>query len=213
DEEHELARFLAFIEDLLAHDHHEITYFAILVLGEFRDRHFEHREDRVRPVEGQHVELTDDRIAQVLRRRLLGTVQKLFAVDDLQRAAFVGAVAELHAFARRAGRNRPVHLGRHRAGGSGLLSNQAEVTDMNRRRWIAEVEDLGHALYPPAFDAGHEISDASVAFPPALMGVLQPFDDLGHMRCGRANHCSRRAAYSWLPADRRSWGTERVRGA
>src|SRR5262249_61674972 len=55
DEEHELAHLLAFIEDLLVHDHYEITYFAILVLGEFRDRHFEHRDNRVRAVEVQHV--------------------------------------------------------------------------------------------------------------------------------------------------------------
>src|SRR5262249_16592251 len=132
DEEHELARFLAFIEDLLVHDHHEITYFAILVLGEFRDRHFEHRENRVRAVEGQHVDLTDNRIAQILRRRFLRTVQKLFAVDDLQHAALVGAVAEIHAIALRAGRDRPMQLGRHRTGGTGLLSNQAERADTTR---------------------------------------------------------------------------------
>src|SRR5262245_44965753 len=110
----------------------KITYFAILVLGEFRDRHFEHRENRVRAVEGQHVDLTDNRIAQILRRRFLRTVQKLFAVDDLQHAALVGAVAEIHAIALRAGRDRPMQLGRHRAGRSGLLPNQAEVADMNR---------------------------------------------------------------------------------
>jgi hypothetical protein len=75
DEEHELARFLAFIEDLLVHDHHEVAYFAILVLGEFRDRHFQHRENRVRAIEGQHIELTDDRITQVLTCRLLRTIQ------------------------------------------------------------------------------------------------------------------------------------------
>src|SRR6516165_8347208 len=59
----------------IVHDHHEITYLAGLVLGEFRDRHFEHRENRVRAVEGQHVELTDNRIAQVLRRRSLGPLR------------------------------------------------------------------------------------------------------------------------------------------
>src|SRR5262249_5849951 len=131
DEEYELARFLAFIENLLVHDHHEVTYFAVFVLGEFRDGHLQHRENRVRAIEGQHVELTDNWIAQVLRRRLLRTVQKLLAVDDLQHTALVGAVAEIHAIALRAGRDRPVQLGRYRAAGAGLLADEAEVADMN----------------------------------------------------------------------------------
>src|SRR5260221_7189185 len=59
DEEHELARFLAFIENLLVHDHHEVPDLAVLVLGEFRDRHLRHRENRVGAIKRQHVEPTD----------------------------------------------------------------------------------------------------------------------------------------------------------
>ena len=105
-EEHELARFLAFIENLLVHDHHEITHLAVLVLGEFGNRHLRHRENRVRAVERHHVEPTHNRIAQVLRRRLLRTVEKLFTIDDLQHAALVGAIAEVDPVALRAGRDR-----------------------------------------------------------------------------------------------------------
>src|SRR5262249_21423265 len=39
-----------------------------------------------------------------------------------------------------------------------------------------------HAPHPPAFDAGHEISDAGIAFPRALMAVFQAFHDLGQQR-------------------------------
>src|SRR5258708_26964097 len=69
DEEHELARFLAFVENLLVHDHHEVTDLAVLVLGEFRNRHVWHRENGVRAVERQQVELTDHRIPQLLVSR------------------------------------------------------------------------------------------------------------------------------------------------
>src|SRR5262249_20557998 len=108
DEEHYLSRLLAFIENLLVHDHQEYEYLAVLVLSIFPDRHVRHREDRVRAVERQHVESTHDRIAQVLWRRLLWAVEKLFAINDLQNAALVGAVAEIDSVALRPGRNRPM---------------------------------------------------------------------------------------------------------
>src|SRR5262249_20184281 len=63
------------------------------------------------------------------------------------------------------------------------------VANIHRLRWIAEVEYLGHAPNPPAGGAGYEVSDASVAFPPALVRVAQSFDDLGHQRAlGRIGH-------------------------
>jgi hypothetical protein len=72
----------------------------------------------------------DLRIAQILRRRLLRPVEQLLAVDDLQDAALVGAVAEIDAVALRPGRDRPVQFGRHRAGRAGLLAGQAEIADL-----------------------------------------------------------------------------------
>ena len=144
---------------------------AVLVLGEFGDRHLQHREGGVGAVPGRHLELADLRIAQVLRRRLLRTVEELLAVDDLEHAALVGAVAEIDAVALRPHRDRAVELGRDRAGGAGLLPGQAEVADMHGMGGIAEVVDLGHALDPPAGDAGDEVGDAGVALPQVLVGV------------------------------------------
>src|SRR3977135_3488121 len=46
----------------------------------------------------------------------LRSVNELCTIADLQEAALVGAVSEIDAVALRAGRDRPVHLGRHRAG-------------------------------------------------------------------------------------------------
>src|SRR5260370_18716685 len=103
EEEDELARFLAFIENLLVHDHHEVPDLAVLVLGEFRDRHLRHRENRVRAVEWQHVEPTNDRVAQVLGHRFLRAAENLFATNDLQNAALVGPVADVDPRALRAG--------------------------------------------------------------------------------------------------------------
>src|SRR5262249_13131181 len=105
--EHELARLLTFIENLLVHGHHEVPDLAVLVFDKFRDRHLRNRKNRVGAIKRQHVEPTDYRIAQVLRRRFLWAVEKLFAINDLQNAALVGAVAEIDPVALRAGRNRP----------------------------------------------------------------------------------------------------------
>ena len=82
-----------------------------------------------------------------------------------------------------------MQLGGHGAGGTGFLADQPEVANMDRLRWIAEVEDLGHAPNPPAGGAGYEVSNTGVAFPPALVRVPQSFDHLGHQRgLGRIGH-------------------------
>src|SRR5262249_57480146 len=93
DEEHYLSHFLAFIENLLIHDHDEVPDLTVLVLGKFRNRHVRHREDRVRAVEWQHVELSHDRIAKVLRRRFLCAVDKLFPLHDLPLPPLLRTVA------------------------------------------------------------------------------------------------------------------------
>ena len=50
-EPHHLPRLGAFVEDRLVDDHHDVAGLAVLVLGEFGDRHVQHRKRRVRAVE------------------------------------------------------------------------------------------------------------------------------------------------------------------
>ena len=163
----------AFVQDRLVDDHDDVAALAVLVLGEFGDRHVQHRKGGVGAVEGRHRQPRDLGIAQIVRRRLLRAVEQLVAIDDLQHAALVGAVAEIDAVALRAGRDRPVQFGRHRAGRARLLAGQAEVADLHGMRGIAEVVDLRHAAGAPVRRARHQIGDAGVAFPPALVRVLQ----------------------------------------
>ena len=70
-------------------------------------------------------------------------------------------------------RDHAVQIGRHRAGRAGLLADQAEVADFHRLRRIAEIEHLGHAARRASLHAGDEVGDAGVAFPPALVRVLE----------------------------------------
>ena len=130
------------------------------------------------PFQRRHHQPADLRIAQVLGRRLLRALQQLLAVDDLHDAALVGAVAEVDAVALRPGRDRPVQVGRHRAGRARLLADQAEVADLHRLGRIAEVVDLRHARACASPSAPEtRIGDAGVAFPPVLVRVLQPAGD------------------------------------
>ena len=136
-------------------------------------------------VEGRHRHPGDFRKPKIIRCRLLRSVDELFAVDDLQKAALVGAVSEIDAVAFRAGRNRPVQFGRHRAGGARLLTGQAEIPDLDGMRGIAEVVDLGHAARAPVRRARDQKGNAGVAFPPALVGILQAPDPRDQNRiCG-----------------------------
>ena len=137
------------------------------------------------PFQRRHHEPRDLGLAQVVRRRLLRPLEQLLAVDDLQDAALVGAVAEVDAVALRPGRDRPVQLGRHRAGRARLLAGQAEVADLHRMGGIGEVVDLRHAPGAPVGRAGDEVGDAGVALPPALVRVLQPVEPRDQHRLGR----------------------------
>ena len=137
------------------------------------------------PFQRRHHEPRDLGRAQVVRRRLLRALEQFLAVDDLQDAALVGAVAEIDAVALRPGRDRPVQLGRHRAGRAGLLAGQAEVADLHRMGGIAQIVDLRHALGAPVGRAGDEVGDAGVALPPALVRVLQPVEPRDQHRIGR----------------------------
>ena len=175
-EPHHLPRLAAFVLDRLVDDHHDVAGLAVLVVREFGDRHALHGKHRVGAVEGGHRQPRDFRIAKIVRRRLLRPVDQLVAVDDLQEAALVGAVAEIDAVALRAERDRPVQFGRHRAGRARLLAGQAEIPDLDGMRGIGEVVDLRHAAGAPVRRAGDQEGDAGVAFPPALVGVLQAAD-------------------------------------
>jgi len=127
----------------------------------------------VRTIGRHHVEFAHHRVAQVGSGRLLRTVQKFFAVDDLHDAALVGAVAEIDAVALRPGRDHPVQIGRNGAGRAGLLADQTEIANFNGLGRIAEIDHLGHAPRAPVFDAGDKVGNSGVALPPAFVGVLK----------------------------------------
>src|SRR6202023_567194 len=121
----------------------------------------------------RHFETPDLRIAKIVRRRLLRTIQQFFAVYDLQDAALVGAITEIDPIALWPGRDATVQLGRNRAGRARFLPRQAEVADLDRFCRVAEVIDLGHPAYAPTLRARNEERDAGVAFPPVFVGVLE----------------------------------------
>ena len=135
-------------------------------------------------VEGRHRQPRDFRKAQIFRRRLRRSVDQLVAIDDLQQAALVGAVAEIDPVAFGAGRDRPVQFGRHRAGRARLLAGQPEIPDLDRMGGIAEVVDLGHAAGAPVRRARDQEGDAGFAFPPALVGILEPVEPRDQNRIG-----------------------------
>ena len=154
-----------------------------VLLAEFRQQHVHQRKRRVRPRVNRHVELPDHGIPEIGVRRLLRALQQLLAIDDLDDAVAAGAVAEVDAIGFRPSRDRPVQLRRHRIHcRAGLLPGQAEITDEDRMRRIAQVVDLRHARRAPRGIAADEIRDAGVALPPALVRVLQPADDSRDLR-------------------------------
>ncbi len=167
-------------------------------MGEFGDRHFQHRKRRVCAVEGRHRHARNLRIAQVFRRRLLRPVQQLVAVDDLQEAALVGAVTEIDAVAFGASRDRSVQFGRHGAGRAGLLTGKPEIPDLRGMRGIGEIVDHRHPARAPVRLARHQVGNAGVAFPPVLVRVLQALadtaDERGMDRIGRVPDFMARAA-------------------
>src|SRR6266480_4695668 len=108
---------------------------------------------------------------------------------DLQHPVLVRAVAEIDAIALGAGGDGAVQIRRRLAGGSRLLSGQAEIADEHRFRRVGQVVHLGHAPHAPAFDSGDEVGDAGVALPPVLVSALQALDDRGEQpRLPRIGH-------------------------
>src|SRR3954447_14217073 len=103
DEPYDLTLLQALVADLLVHDHDNVPDLAVLVLGEFRNRHLQHREYGVRTVERKHLDAADLGMTEMVRCRLFGAREQLLAVDDLEHAPFVGAVAEIDPIALRAG--------------------------------------------------------------------------------------------------------------
>ncbi len=61
-----------------------------------------------------------------------------------------------------------------------LLAYQAEVPDESRAGRVAQVVDLGHAPRPPSGVAAHQVGNARVRLPPALVRIGQPAHDSGH---------------------------------
>src|SRR5713226_5592658 len=122
----ELTGLAALVGDLLVRDDDEISYRAQLVVAEFPHLHAEHRKSGVCAHHGGEIEPGYLRIEQVLWRRVLGSIEQLVEVDDLQHAAAVGAIAEVDAVALRTRGDHAVERGRHLTGGARLLSRQPE---------------------------------------------------------------------------------------
>ena len=78
------------------------------------------------------------------------------------------------------------------AGRAGLLTVHTIVTNEHWFGRIREVINLGHAAHAPVLRTGDEISDAGIAFPPALMRAAQIANDdiqaRGLLRCGDIPH-------------------------
>ena len=179
-----LPGLVAFVQDRLVDDHDDVARLALLVVGELRDRHLQHRESRMRAVPGRHDQAADLGARRLSGRRLGCALQQLLAIDDLHEAALVGAVAEIDAVALRPGRDRPVQVRRHGAGRARLLADQPEVADLHRLGRIAEVVELRHALGAPILRAADQEGDAGVAFPPALVRVAQAVEPRDQHRLG-----------------------------
>ena len=64
-----------------------------------------------------------------------------------------------------------------RPGRTRLLPRQAEITDEHRVCRIAEVIDLRHTANAPTREPGYKVSDACIAFPPALVCIHQSAHD------------------------------------
>src|SRR5438105_3734976 len=104
DKPDHLPPFEAFLLDRFVGDDDEIPRLAEMISGELRYIDAEHGKCRVRTVHRRQVETRDLRAQQILRRRLLRALQQLLAIDDLQHAVGVGAIAEVDAIAPGAGR-------------------------------------------------------------------------------------------------------------
>ena len=140
----------------------------------------------MRAVAGHQVEPRNLWVKQVLARRLLGAVQQLVAVDDLQHAVFVGAVAEIHAVAFRAGGDRAVQRDRDRARCAGLLPGQAERADKHRLRRVREIVNKRHAVASPLRLARNQIRNTGIAFPPVLVRAFEsPHNNREQLRMRR----------------------------
>src|SRR4029453_14833141 len=93
-------------------------------------------------------------------------------------------------YALRSDGDRAVDVLRDRARRSGLLPDQAPVTNEHRIRRIAQVVDLGHSFRPPGGKRWHgrreartiryEVGDSRVAFPVAFVRVSEIGDDRAH---------------------------------
>ena len=147
--------------------------------GESGNRHAEQRKHRVCSVFRPKIEPGDLWIQQVRVGWLLGSVQQLRSIDDLQDGISVVAVADVHAVACRSGGDGTVDVlkmpgHRRRIRRVGLLARQAEVADEHRLRRIGQVVDLQHADGVPGGITADQVSDSGVAFPPVLVRVAKP---------------------------------------
>src|SRR5439155_16436730 len=70
------------------------------------------------------------------------------------------------------------------AGRARLLTRKAEIADLDGVRGIAEVVNLGHPARAPVRRARDQEGNAGVAFPPALVRILQAVEPRDQNRIG-----------------------------
>src|SRR5260221_1479244 len=70
------------------------------------------------------------------------------------------------------------------------MTGKAKVPDLYWMRRIAEVIDLGHAARAPVGCARHQKGNAGLAFPPALVGILEAAEPRDQNRIGGAGAIS-----------------------
>ena len=112
---HSLSVVSAVTRDEIPH----LTHFEIRIFGR---RHAQQRERRMRADVRRKIHARYLRIGQIRVGWILGAVQKLFAVENLQHSASRRAIRQVKAIAFRSGRHRAMQIAGHRPGGAGLLA-------------------------------------------------------------------------------------------
>ena len=140
---------MTFIGQRFADHNQKVRNFAALLLGKFRHIHAEQRIGGVRAISLRQILASDLGIPQIRVRGIFGTIQQLFAIDDLDHASRARAVGEVDAIAFRSGGDCAVQVGGRGTSGAGLLPRQAEIANENGLRGIAEIVDLRHAARAP----------------------------------------------------------------
>lgn len=127
----------ALVSCTLVDDRQDVAGAAHIEWPELRHTHAEYRECRMRAHQGRRIELRDDEESKVLRRRFPGGRLRAWCDRRSERFIGAGAVAEIKPVP---GADRAVQIGWNLARRTRLLTDQAVVTDVNRRSRITQVK-------------------------------------------------------------------------